>query len=79
MMNNCMIERIIQQMIDKYAPDARGYYRDKASAMMYGVVQSAHCKDYTQVEDMVRGMCHVYSMGIDMGKIIQERKDKVCD
>ena len=73
MMSNYVIERIIQRMINEYAPDAQEYYKDKASAMMYSVVQGAHCKDYTQVEDMVRGLCHVYSMGIDMGKIIQER------
>ena len=74
MLNNYAIERIINAMIKEYAPDAQGYYKDKASAMMYSVVQSAHCKDYTQAKDMVRGLCHVYSMGIDMGKIIQERE-----
>ena len=73
MMNNYVIERIIQRTINEYAPDAQGYYRDKAISMMYSVVQGAHCKDYTQVEDMVRGLCHIYSMGIDMGMIIQEK------
>lgn len=73
MLSNYAIERIINTMVKEYAPDAQGYCKDKAIFMMYNTVQRAHCQDYAQVEDIVRGMCHIFADGITMGMIIQEK------
>ena len=76
---NTIIDNIINQMIAYYAPEAQGYHKDKAVSMMYNTVVRAKCTTYEQIEDIVRGMCHVFSYGIGMGEIIQERKDKCGD
>ena len=76
MMNNYSIERIIYRMINSYAPDAPTYYKEHTASMMYNLVKFAGLQEYTDVEDMVRGMCHIFDWGIEAGMNIYSKREE---
>lgn len=60
-----MIEQMATKLLKQYAGYVAPYYKEHTIAMMCNTVMMAHPSDEVVAEDMVRGMCHIFTFGQD--------------
>lgn len=60
-----MVEQIATKLLKQYAGYVLPYYKEHTIAMICNTVMMAHPKDKIVAEDMVRGMCHIFTYGQD--------------
>lgn len=60
-----MVEQMANKWLEQYAGYVVPYYKEHTVAMISNTVMMAHPSDKVVAEDMVRGMCHIFTFGQD--------------
>lgn len=60
-----IVEQMAAKLLKQYAGYVAPYYKVHTVAMICNTVMMAHPKDKVVAEDMVRGMCHIFTYGED--------------
>lgn len=60
-----VVEQIATKLLEQYAGHVMPYYKKHTIAMICNTVMLARPSDKIVAEDMVRGMCHIFTYGED--------------